>query len=268
MKSSLCICCLGIAVLALSPAASQAQERNLGSVQPLAVRVHVRSAMLVGDTVTLAYGVENARAGGEDLSAFLVATPAPVVRMPTPARFDWVTHPRYRKQSVAVWVLIEDEMLHPGQITPDLTLVARGLPDLVRYWAVPDLEAHPPRYIDEDGNEDTYFIYSDTGTTVGIVPVPPGATAASLAARLRALASRACGSLGWISQPGVCHSLDVKLAHVQSALSAGQAAAARGDLTAFANELDAQHGPQPGKAVGDEAHALLALNAAYLLARL
>lgn len=127
---------------------------------------------------------------------------------------------------------------------------------------------HPPRYIDEDSNEDTYFLYSDTGTTVGIVPVPAGATAASLVERLRVLTGRACGRLGWIDRPGVCHSLDVKLARVESAIAAGEAAAARGELTAFANELDAQHGPQPGKAVSDEAHALLSLNAAYLLARL
>jgi hypothetical protein len=268
MKSPRCIWCLAMALLALSPIASHAQERNLGSVQPLAVRVHVRRAVLVGDTITLAYAVENARAGGEDLSAFLVAAPAPVVRMPKPDRFDWVTHPRYRKQSIAVWVLVEDEMLHPGQTTPELTLLAHGLPDLVRYWAVPDLEAHPPRYVDEDSNEDSYFIYSDTGTTVGVVPVPAGATAASLAARLRALSSRACGRLGWISQPGVCHSLDVKLAHVESALLDGQTTVARNELAAFVNELDAQRGSQPGKAVSDEAHALLALNAAYLLAQL
>jgi hypothetical protein len=266
MTSHRCIPCLVTVLLALSALPSHAQ-RNLGNVRPLGVSVHVRDATIVGDTATIGYAVENVRAGGEDFSALLVATPAPVIRMPKPARFDWVTNPRYRKQNVAVWVLTEDEMLHPGQTSPDLTLVARGLPDVVRYWAVPDLEAHPPRYRDEDDGEDSYFVFSDTGSTVGIVPVPSVAPRA-LAARLRALTTRACGGLGWISRPGVCQSLDVKLAHAQAALAAGQTTVARNELAAFVNELDAQHGPQPGKAVSDEAHALLALNAAFLLARL
>jgi hypothetical protein len=259
---------LSVALFVLLPLSSSAQRRNLGTVLPLGVRVHVREATMVGDTVTLGYAVENVRAGGEDFSALLVATPAAVIRMPKPARFDWVTHPRYRKHDVAVWVLVEDEMLHPGQTTPDLTIVARGLPDVVRYWAVPDLEAHPPRYVDEDDSEDSYFAYSDTGRTVGIVPMPTVATPAALAARLRALAGDACGWLGWISREGVCQSLDVKLAHVQAAVASGQVTVARGELGAFVAELDAQRGPQPGKAVSDEAHALLALNAAFLLSRL
>ena len=50
---------------------------------------------------------------------------------PKPLRFDWVTHPRYRKRDIAVWVLVEDEMLHPGQTSPDLTVVGRGIPGLV-----------------------------------------------------------------------------------------------------------------------------------------
>jgi hypothetical protein len=259
---------LSMALFVLLPLSSDAQQRNLGSVRPLGVRVHVRAATIVGDTVTLGYAVENVRAGGEDFSALLVATPAQVVRIPKPARFDWVTHPRYRKQNVAIWVLVEDEMLHPGQTSPDLTLVARGLPDVVRYWAVPDLEAHPPRYVDEDNSEDSYFVYSDTGRTVGIVPMPTGATPAALAARLRALATTACGQLAWIDRPGVCRSLDVKLAHAEAAIVSGQATVARDELGAFVAELDAQHGPHPGKAVSDEAHALLALNAAFLLSRL
>jgi hypothetical protein len=257
-----------MALVIILPLSVQGQERNLGGMQPLSVRVGVRSATLVGDTVTLVYAVENVRVGGEDFSALLVTMPAPVVRMSKPARLEWVTSGRYRKQGVAVWVLVTEEMLHPGQTSPDLSVAARGLPDLVRYWAVPDLEAHPPRYIDGDSDEDPYFIYSDTGTTVGIVPVPPGATPASLADRLRALAARACGQLGWISKPGVCHSLDAKLANAQGAIGSGQATAAQNELSAFANELDAQHGSQPGKAVSDEAHALLAPNAAYLRARL
>lgn len=258
---------LATLALLLLPAAIRAQERDLGGRQPLGVRVHLTSWSLSGDTTTLGYAVENTRAGGEDFSALLVASPARVVRMPRPARFDWVTQPRYRKQAIAAWVLVEDELLHPGQTSPELQLVARGLPDLVKYWAVPDLVANPPVYDDEIGR-DYYFTYSDTGTTVGIVPVPTGATSASLITRLRALLGRSCSDLGWITQDGVCHSLDVKLQSAQDAIAAGQSASARAALAAFANELEAQHGPQAGKHVSDEAYALLSVNTAFLAARL
>ena len=251
--------------LLVLPTAIRAQSRDLGDRQPLSVRIHLTSYSQSGGIATLGYAVENVRVDGEDFSALLVASPAPVIRMPKPTRLDWVTQPRYRKQAISVWVLVEDELLHPGQTSPELQLVARGLPDLVKYWAVPDLVAHPPVY-DDDASRDYYFVYSDTGTTVGIVPVPAGATAASLTARLRSLLGRTCGELGWIKQDGVCRSLDVNLQNAEAAIRDGEGAAARASLTAFVDELDAQHGPTPGKHVNDAAHALLTLNASYLLA--
>jgi len=260
-------CYAATMALLLLPGTARAQERDLGGRQPLGVRIHLTSSALSGDTTMLGYTVENTRVGGEDFSALLIASPATVVRMPRPGRLDWVTQPRYRKQAISAWVLVEDELLHPGQRSPELQLVARGLPDLVQYWAVPDLVANPPVY-DDDSRHDYYFAYSDTGTTVGIVPVPAGATAASLVARLRALLGRSCSELGWIIQDGVCHSLDVKLQSARDAIADGQSAPARAALAAFASELDAQHGSQPGKHVNDEAYALLSVNAAYLSARL
>jgi hypothetical protein len=74
--------------------------------------------------------------------------------------------------------------------------------------------------------------------------------------------------LGWITQQGVCHSLDVKLAGALRALSSKSPNVARTELTAFVNELDAQHGSQPGKHVSHDAYALLRPNAVYLLGRL
>jgi hypothetical protein len=55
---------------------------------------------------------------------------------------------------------------------------------------------------------------------------------------------------------------------VGEALASGQTTVARETLTGFTNELDAQRGAEPGKHVSDEAYALLALNASYILSRL
>jgi hypothetical protein len=255
-------------LLVMTPALMEAQERNLKGVLPLHVSVHVADARVVGDTTTIDYMVENVRAGGEDFWGLLVATPATVVRMPAPATLQWGIHPQYRKQPIVGWMLYEDTLVRPGHTTPPLRLVARGIPDIVRYWAVPDLDANPPVASDVDDGSDDYITFSDSGVTVGVVPVASGATSAGLAARLRTLLGRSCQELGWISQNGVCHSLDVKLANAQDAIAGGDLAQARNVITAFANELDAQHGDQPGKHVNDSAYALLSANASYLLSRL
>lgn len=77
-----------------------------------------------------------------------------------------------------------------------------------------------------------------------------------------------CGELGWITDHGICRSLEAKLEAAARSLQRGNARSARGQLQSFLNELDAQHGPEPGKHVGASAYALLSANVAYLLERL
>lgn len=77
-----------------------------------------------------------------------------------------------------------------------------------------------------------------------------------------------CGELGWITDHGICRSLEAKLEAAARSLQRGNPRSARGQLQSFLNELDAQHGPEPGKHVGASAYALLSTNVAYLLERL
>jgi FIMAH domain-containing protein len=81
------------------------------------------------------------------------------------------------------------------------------------------------------------------------------------------LESQVC-TLEWISSDGVCHSLQVKLDQARLALSQGRTESAKGQLGAFVEELAAQHGPEPGKHVNDNAYWLLKVNAEFLAARL
>lgn len=104
-----------------------------------------------------------------------------------------------------------DRLSHPGQSTPALSFSALGLPDLVQYWAIPDLETHPP--VDDDRN---YHIeplkgFADSGTTVGIVPLVPSAPAATRLAKLHELLDYSCGSAQWINDASVCVGLRSKL---------------------------------------------------------
>lgn len=219
-----------------------------------------------GDTTSIGYTIENVRSGGETMWGFLVEAPGRVIEMPRPARFTWGMHTRYRARPIAGWMMYADTLLGPGQRTPELRLVATGIPDLVRYWAVPDLMANPP-VADDEPARDEYLTYSDTGTTVGVVAVPTGATAASLTGRLRSLLHRSCSDLRWIASPRICGGLDAKLSNASKALVTGQARSARQEVEAFLEELEAQQRTAPGKHVGASAYALLAPNARYLLTR-
>jgi len=82
------------------------------------------------------------------------------------------------------------------------------------------------------------------------------------------LGSAVCGELAWITSGGICPSLQVKLDLARQSLGQGRQDSAKGQLEAFLDELDAQHGPEPGKHVTDNAYWLLKVNAEFLLSRL
>ncbi|MEZ4414829.1 MAG: hypothetical protein R3E10_03680 [Gemmatimonadota bacterium] len=69
-----------------------------------------------------------------------------------------------------------------------------------------------------------------------------------------------CTTLGWITNQGVCNSLQVKLDAVAANLAAGNPTAASNELVAFANELDALN----VKFISPEAYWMLKVNAEYL----
>ncbi len=231
--------------------------------------VHVDSVRRRGDTVFVTHTAINSASSPQLLWGFVLETPVAVAVQRTPTRGDWFTNLGiFGGRQSAQWLGGEDAKVPPGKHTPPLSLGAIGIPDIVSYWII--AYTPPPQTDDPDGEPEVNPMLqrSIRGTTVGVAPVPYGATAASLTARLRTLLDRSCGALHWISPAGVCHSLDVKLVHAMEALGAGQIATAREQLTAFMNELDAQHGPHPGKHVGDAAHALLLPNASYILSKL
>ena len=151
--------------------------------------------------------------------------------------------------------------LHDGQERP-----SRFGGDIVSYrvqgsYALPvaeegDLVQHPP----------SFWVNSVAGFTVGVVPPPTDQSPPSLGVRLRSLLLRVC-NLGWITSDGVCRSLQVKLDQATQSI-AGNRPSARGQLRAFLDELEAQHGTEPGKHVTDSAYGLLKINAQYLLSGL
>ena len=100
-------------------------------------------------------------------------------------------------------------------------------------------------------------------TTIGIVPVPEANSGVGLVLFLEAARSGAC-DLTWISSPGICNSLAQKLTAASAALARGDTVAAKDQLGAFRNELDAQR----GKHVSENAYWLLRPNATWVVAHL
>ena len=229
----------------------------------------VDSIAVHGDTTYVTQTVINAAGSPASIGGVALEAPAPVVFQSRPSARHWLLVQRkVAGRPAVVWNTPGSGVIRPGSASPALTVGALGIPDVVYFWAVAYLPVQHAEDPDHAPRLDPIASRSIRGLTVGVVPVPSASTAKSLTVRLRSLLTRSCGELGWITNAGVCHSLDAKLQHAIASLASGDARGARGQLAAFSRELDAQHGIQPGKHVGEAGYSLLHANAQYLLARL
>ncbi|HEX6940536.1 MAG TPA: hypothetical protein VF158_14060 [Longimicrobiales bacterium] len=157
------------------------------------------------------------------------------------------------------------DAIAPGEFRQDFAVRSTHLPGIRAVTLLPDYPyaccSYPvgdPRNAGVEVKRAEDFQVS--GSTVGPV-FPPQSMNPEL---LSTLVERACTDLGWITNPGVCRSLEAKLEAAARALERGQMEAARGQLGSFLQELEAQHGPEPGKHVSDNAYWLLKINAEYV----
>lgn len=77
---------------------------------------------------------------------------------------------------------------------------------------------------------------------------------------LKTFRHRACEELYWVTNHGVCNSLEVKIRNVKRHIERGQLKQAGNVLRAFLNEVEAQR----GKHITEEGYALLYFNGRYL----
>lgn len=259
---------LAFAAVSVAPLHSSAQE---APGQGVTVTVDVVRMQRRGDTTSIGYRIRNAPESREELWTFTVEAPSPAVSIsrPLPAS-RWSITNRWGDLPIARWAML-DPLLAPGEETPLLEYAAIGLPGMVVYyaggdWPVPaytPLEGAPVRV----NPRESLAAVAVRGITVGVQPVPENLQPVALNERLRTLQTRAC-ALGWITSQGVCHSLEVKLENAAKHLERGQLAPARNILGAYLAELEAQHGPQPGKHVNDSAYWLLKTNVEFILSRM
>ncbi|MDZ4865241.1 MAG: hypothetical protein SGJ01_17615 [Gemmatimonadota bacterium] len=137
---------------------------------------------------------------------------------------------------------------------PSIGYSAPGLPGIDTAWAE---GYYPLAFLDETDTTDTPTPDIDPLQStsvqllaVGIDPLPPGSTAASLTARLDSLRGQTC-TLAWITSATLCTTLH------------GYLIAQPANLTQFNADLAAGH--TTGGPVSDNAYWLLKANADYIL---
>lgn len=244
----------GIIALAAGGAAAPAQVQVPSQA---ALAVYVRPALVgeAGDTIILGYAVKVLSTSRDSLETFAVASPG-VVRVVMPGAWPtWSVATRIKAVPVALWGK-NQHFVAPGDSMPPLRYAARGMLDVVQYWAAPHVaddsgETVSPRARSAAADSIVSMRGASTGFTVGVGAMPADLTVGALATRLAELVDRAC-ALGWIDNNETCGSLTAK------------AAASAASLRAFVSELNAQR----GKHVSEMAYLLLSANARFLLARL
>ena len=167
--------------------------------------------------------------------------------------------------------------IHPGQSLSGFRMISRGLPGIRTMTIYPrmpfELLARDDDPPEEQARKDALIEeVAFKGKTVGPTAPPANLVALDFLSYLMDLKHQA-QQLGWITNPGVENSLDVKLDQVKKKLQAGDTKAAKNVLNAFINEVSAQGCPKSegcpsGKHLMPEAWALLKFNAEFLLGKL
>lgn len=164
----------------------------------------------------------------------------------------------------------------PGDRSGGFTLVTTWLPGVTaaRAWGLAEPVQFPAEETEEHDPRLHDLLATVNGVRGGWVEAPAVAPlrdpsvatpAEMLGDWLSADLAAACGELGWIDHQGTCNSLRTKLDQAARSLERGRATAALGQLRSFLLELEAQHGPEPGKHVTDYAYWLLRVSGEHLL---
>lgn len=158
--------------------------------------------------------------------------------------------------------------IEPGD-SIEFSFNSNGIPSIMRFWAQGWTKPMTEQKLDSlilEGyslREISPKWYNNSFSVATIAPVLPD-TEISPTTRLENVQdylSQSCTELGWITNQGICRSLEAKLENVERQLDQGNTNAASGSLEAFINEVKAQK----DKHLSSEAYALLYFNGEYLL---
>lgn len=179
--------------------------------------------------------------------------------MGKPKNWRFNPHLKYRLVSWQVEPFLEqhpDALLEPGESDSSFNFTSTGLP-------------RPATHYVKGNNGDLSFDTDDlvtnsvTGITLGPYNPPDPFDAGVFTDSLRSYSTRAC-ELEWITNNGICKSLEVKLDNVARQLQRGNTSTAANNVQAFLNEVEAVRRNH----LTSEGYGLLYYNASYLLKQL
>lgn len=215
---------------------------------------------LLKDKYEYSYSVLNTGDSRQSIEAFAVRN---ISKKPEdvgkPENWRFNPHVKYRLVSWQVDLFLEqhpDALLEPGESDSSFSFTSTGLP-------------RPATYYVKGNNGDLSFDTDDlvnnsvSETTLGPYNPPDPFDAGAFTDSLRSYTAQAC-ELKWITNKGICRSLEVKLENVDRQLERGNANTAANNLQAFLNEVEALKEKQ----ISSEAYALLHYNGTYLKEKL
>jgi len=153
---------------------------------------------------------------------------------------------------------MESNVIPPGKSDSSFTYSTSALPFIARYY-IQGANETPTDVSFEEIVEDIKT-NSVTGYTLGPYDPPKPFDAGVFTDSLYSFTRQAC-DLGWVTNKGICRSLQAKLDNVQRQLKAGKTKTAANGIQSFLNEVEAQK----GKHLTSEGYGLLYFNAEYLL---
>jgi len=155
-------------------------------------------------------------------------------------------------------------LIKPNEVKNGFTVYSKQLPGIYNFYIrseheLPDLNSsvsYQMKIKDERTN-------SFKGMTISPGIFPANVLPSVVRDSLSSYTSRAC-NLGWVTNKGICRSLQATLDNVQRQLKAGKTKTAANGIQSFIHEVEAQK----GKHLTSEGYGLLYFNARYLLDRL
>jgi hypothetical protein len=223
------------------------------------VDVQINSTVEVNKSINYNYSLTSEPTSEQNIYDFKIITESNISDISSPK--NWSSFTEGTIPGISWGAIDSTNMLAPRKSLSGFSFTSDDLPSITNYsvrgWApVPRVEVEPDSIENYSYSDD-----SKKGFTIGPGIQPGEIVPNTHIDSIQAFLDRSCTELEWITNQGICRSLEAKLDNVQKQLGRGNTKAASGPLRAFLNELEALN----EKKISSEAYALLYFNGQYLL---
>lgn len=212
------------------------------------------------------YEMSNSIESNQTIEEFYIEFFSEVENISNPS--TWIGLKSNHEIPVVIWGSNKKEYdIIQGDKISGFNFQSKGIPSVVNFYAAGNIEEPSFDYGEAPSLESTeglnIFENSLKRKTVGPKELPETIGNPDLLDTIQSYLHLSCDTT-WITNQGICRSLEAKLENVDRQLNRGNTNAASGSLEAFINEVEAQKDKQ----LSSEAYSLLYFNGQYLLEQL